>query len=82
MIALEIDVPKAFEPYLDAAIVRFSYLRPDVTVEKKDSIAQLFCEVEEKENLRREFFHALYREKIYHETLPLRRAIFAGLYNG
>lgn len=68
------EIPEAFHSFLDAAIIAFerSYPRARVLI---DGHFVTFSEA--PANGRREFLHFLYREKIYQETLDLRRTLYA-----
>jgi hypothetical protein len=69
-------VPSPFQPHAAAALVRLQYLFPAVSfvlddggfaVEPTDDVSVA--------DLRREIAYALYREKIYVDTLPMREAL-------
>ena len=73
-----VPVPKAFWPYVDPALERLRYLYPKAvfTVEKAgECIRAESTESMDEETLRREIHYAVYREKIYAETLSLRRSL-------
>ncbi|WP_245464029.1 hypothetical protein [Rhizobium sp. NXC24] len=75
--AIELD--PTFRPYLAVAIVRFSALHPGTEIEISQTISLLDDGAASVDLLVREFHHCLYREKIYAETLPLRRALLDGV---
>lgn len=75
--AIELD--PTFRPYLAVAIVRFSASHPDTEIEISQTISLLDNGAAPSDLLVREFHHCLYREKIYAETLPLRRALVDGV---
>jgi len=73
---LHTDVPSSLTDFIDAALVRlrlqfgnveFHRTTAAITADADDPI--------EVEKLRSAVLHALYREKIYAETLPLRHAL-------
>ena len=71
-----IPVEEAFRPYLDAALTRLRYLYPNVTfTPSATGIDAVGHSDTDSEALVRDVQHALYREKIYAETLPMRRAL-------
>ncbi len=75
----EIRIGPEFRPFLDDAIARFSYLYPDVSVAVDAEVTLSFKEGTDEGKLIREFQFALYRQKIFAETLPLRKAIISGV---
>ena len=73
----KIDVPKTFSELTEKALVRLSYLEPELTFSPvADGIeiegSQAFS-ADQLTELRKTIFHQLYREKIYQETLPMRQ---------
>jgi hypothetical protein len=75
-----IPVSPIFRPYVDAAVLRFTYLFPDIGIEVgEDSITATHSPKQDRVSVRRELTHSLYREKIYHETLSMRRDMVATL---
>jgi hypothetical protein len=74
-----VSVPSAFQPYVDAAVLRFSYLKPAVVVEHVTSTVTLSDDRTDAATLKRDFLHLLYRERIYAETLELRKELHRGL---
>lgn len=72
-----IDVPISFLEYMEAACVRLGYLFPElvfcgtkegVKVDYPDEIAD-----PSEAEVRKQILHQLYREKIYTETLSIRK---------
>lgn len=74
-----VSVPPAFLPYVEAAVLRFSYLRPAVNVEQRGSTVTLSCDRTDAAALKQDFLHLLYRERIYAETLELRKELYRSL---
>ncbi|AYG64060.1 hypothetical protein CCGE525_35185 (plasmid) [Rhizobium jaguaris] len=66
-------------PYLAAAIVRFTALHAGIEIEVSQTVSLLDDGIAPVDLLVQEFRHCLYREKIYAETLPLRRALVDGV---
>lgn len=59
-----------------AAVARLNYIRPDWRMALSDDGIDVETSAEESaETVRREVNYAVYREKIYQETLPLRQAL-------
>jgi len=74
-----IQIPKKFEPYLDAALVRFQYLYPETIVSLSALELTLTNEASLETKLKEEFLHLLYKEKIYSETLDIRRSLYQAI---
>lgn len=75
-----IPVSPSFRPYVDAAVLRLAYLLPDVVLEVgDDSIMATHSSEQDGVSVRRDVTHCLYREKIYQETLSMRRDLVAAL---
>jgi hypothetical protein len=63
-------------PYVEPALARLRYLYPDIEFAAAgNDIEVLSAKGEPAAMVEREIRYALYREKIYAETLPLRRAL-------
>ena len=78
---ITIEIPKNFEKYVDSAIVRASYLFPDVQICKSGELVSVQSTVASTQKidwskLRQDFLHILYRERIYTETLEIRKTIY------
>ena len=73
----KIDVPKTFSEFKDRAIVRLSYLEPELSFQSVDDGIEIegpkAIDADQLTELRELIFHQLYREKIYQETLPMRQ---------
>ena len=80
MSKIAIPIPNSFEIYVDAAIVRASYLHPDLKYHKSQESMSVeistLNETIELEKGRKDFLAILYRERIYSETLPVRKTIY------
>ena len=75
-----IAIPESFTKYVDATIVRSSYLFPDLTIVKSSKPLSInisgLREVTELEKFKKDFFNILYKERIYSETLSIRKTIY------
>jgi len=75
-----IAIPESFTKYVDATIARSAYLFPDLTIVKSAKTLSVnisgLREVTELENFKKDFFNILYRERIYSETLSIRKTIY------
>ncbi len=75
-----ISIPESFEDYIDATIVRASYLFPELTITM--SLNRLVVTVSglsedmDLEIFKKDFLNILYRERIYSETLSIRKKIY------
>jgi hypothetical protein len=74
-----VSIPPDFERYVEAAVLRFSYLKPAATVEHGGSTVTLSDDRTDAAVLRRDFLHLVYRERIYSETLELRKELHRSL---
>lgn len=79
---ISIDVPEAFRPYAEAVVLRLGYIFPENPAILTGSRVQIRAPSDREPQFRREVTHLLYREKVYSETLPVRRALFQALKNG
>jgi len=74
--AVIVDIAPIFEPYLEEALLRFSYLHPDVQLVKRQGLV----EIESTDPaVAASFRHTLYRQKIYRETFTLRQSLIESL---
>ena len=75
-----IPIPRSFRDYLDSAIVRASYLYPNFTLNYSQNSGDSIIVSSEKnfdfESFKKDFLNILYRERIYSETLAIRKAIY------
>lgn len=72
---IQVKVAVALQPFMDLAVNRLSYLFEDVAFTVGDDFVR--AQVPDSRNVReieREISYALYREKIYADTLPMRTA--------
>ena len=72
-----IKIPIIFHPYVESALLRFSSLYPEANISQKADEILLTCPDQSTPELRQELLHLLYREKIYIETMDLRRNLFS-----
>lgn len=71
-----IEVPEPLRGYIAPAVTRLAYLYPTVAFVIRDSVIEAKTTNHLSETLlRREVYYALYREKIFADTLDLRRAL-------
>jgi hypothetical protein len=78
MAQLTIPVSDVLLPYTELTTVRLGYLYPKVTFTRQAQtiIASSDTEIDEIK-IRRDVLYALYREKIYAETLSMRQSLVA-----
>lgn len=73
---MQIDIPSPLANFIDAALIRLQGQFPDIAFERtQDGIRASAGTQSAPEHLRSVVLHAIYREKIYTETLPLREAL-------
>lgn len=77
---VRLDVPQQLLPFVGTALTRLTYLFPRVSFAATDTAltAEVGEDIDASE-LRREMAHTLYREKIYQETLDMRRQLIRAL---
>lgn len=69
-----VEVPSQFEPYLAAALLRVQVLFSNMTFRQNSrDITIEGAGLTEECNVRKALLHAVYREKIYAETLSMRQ---------
>jgi len=74
-----IPIPESFRDHLDSAIVRFESRHAGIRVISGKMGVDLEGEQSGNPELRADFLHTLYREKIYAETLPMRQALLSAV---
>jgi len=76
MMQVAIPVIEVLRPVAELALVRLGYLNPKLTFKYLEhSIVVSSLDVMDEAQIRRDVLYALYREKIYAETLPMRKAL-------
>lgn len=74
------EIAPELMPYVADAVVRFHYLYPGVNVTTNGStVVATENETVNATEIEQQFMFCLYRQKIYAETLPLRRTLLAGV---
>lgn len=82
METITISVPVKFKPFLDASILRFQYLFPEISVDVNGGDVVLSCfDKSVSSTIKQELFHLIYREKILAETLEVRTHIYKAISN-
>lgn len=74
-----IEIDEVHRPYLADAILRFNGLHAGTRVDLSEKITLFDDGTSSIDALIADFHHCLYREKVYAETLPLRRALINGV---
>ena len=78
MQSFEIPVGNSFKPYVEAALTRVGYLFSEIQIEydKNEAVITIYIsDGTNTEQISKEVKYALYRERIYQETLPIRKKI-------
>ena len=70
-----ISIPESFQGYLNSTIVRFESRHAGIRVISGEAGVELEGAQAADPELRADFLHTLYREKIYAETLSMRQAL-------
>jgi len=71
-----LEIASIFEPFLDEALLRFSYLYPGVEVVRAEGSVDIRAS---DTSVIAAFQHTLYRQKIYRETSALRNTLIESL---
>ena len=75
-----IKIPKSFEIYLEASIIRASSLYPNLEITKSENseTLEIICKNGniDRQEFQKDFFNLLYRERIYSDTLAIRKIIY------
>jgi hypothetical protein len=83
MKSITIDVPAPFAPFIPVALARLAYLHPGVEWSFNSGSNQLEArfalESHSAEEVRKEAFFQLYRERIHHDTLAVRNRIYEAI---
>lgn len=74
-----VTVGPEFRAYVNDAVSRFSYLHPSVEIELGADVTFVTDDNIDLTELVRDFHFTLCRQKIYAETLPLRRTLIEGV---
>ena len=70
----KVEIPKEFSVYISAALLRLSYLFPDSEFSNSgNEISFKPCATHSISEMKSEVMHQVYRERIYSETLSIRR---------
>ena len=75
----EFVVDDEHQPWLPQASLRFGYLYPQIELIVDGSIVRFAGPGAEHPALKREFQFCLYRQKIFEQTLPLRKTLIEGV---
>lgn len=73
---LNLDVPDSFISHIDEVIIRLGYMHPDLEIIKEHQKIIIMGEEIDRLTIKKEVMYALYREKIYHETSPIRKYLY------
>ena len=79
---VSVKVSEIFRPFAEPVCARLGYLRPDVELTYDKNLHEVNAEFDDSDlsatELKKEIWFHLYREKIYQETLPIRRRLYGG----
>ena len=76
---LSINYKNISSKILEASIIRLSYLFPKINFSINNKTIFVTGPVESEENLKKEINYIVYREKIYSESLEIRKKIYRDL---
>ncbi|MFS2327592.1 hypothetical protein U2P60_19640 [Brucella sp. H1_1004] len=78
--SLVVEIPDLFIPYAASAALRIQGLYPDLSISFDDAkIKVLSVSAEQRSKVLADVCHHLYRERIYGETLDLRRSLLSAV---
>ncbi|GLR45687.1 hypothetical protein GCM10007880_62050 [Mesorhizobium amorphae] len=73
---ITIEIPQNFRSFVDGALVRVRAQYPSLRFVASAAGIEVSCTSSgDLDDVRKSVLHAVYREKIYVETLPLRQAL-------
>jgi hypothetical protein len=73
---ITIEIPQNFRSFVDGALVRVRAQYPSLRFVVSAAGVEVACiSSDDLDDVRKSVLHAVYREKIYVETLPLRQAL-------
>lgn len=76
-ILADISVSPEFHEFIPAAIMRLKYIYPDLDIETSANGVRLSGALEvNTERLERDVTYQIYREKIFQQTLSMRRDLY------
>lgn len=77
---LTVEVDACFHPFADAALLRLRSQHPELQFHlDHSSIVVVPADADSENRLRKAVFDAVYREKIWAETLTMRQALILGV---
>ena len=78
--SLRAEVPIVFLPYVDAAFLRLQVVFPHLSFTRSEDVI-LVSEIDAAEQikLRGELSHQIYRERIFSETLAMRKSLLSAV---
>ncbi|MEO9340437.1 hypothetical protein ABFT80_23790 [Mesorhizobium sp. SB112] len=75
-----VEIPPQFETYTAAALLRVQCLFPALRFAQNQNGVKVYgSTIADEESFRRTLLHAVYREKIYAETLSMRRDLISAV---
>ncbi|RMC30108.1 hypothetical protein [Paracoccus alkanivorans] len=74
---IDISISSNFHEFIPSAILRLQYIFPNIKIEVTAEGLTAFGTLEaDVPKFEREVIYQIYREKIFHETLPLRQSLY------
>ena len=76
------EIPSDYIKHLDHALVRLSSIFPSADIKRVDNAIKVELKdgnepIEFQENFKEELYNQLYRERIFQETLPIKKWLFS-----
>lgn len=74
-----ITIDEHLRPWLSDAVLRFRYLYPQIELHTDGNTIGFRGEAADDPGVTRDFLFCIYRQKIFAETLPLRKMLIEGV---
>jgi hypothetical protein len=75
----EFVIEEQFQQWLQDACLRFQYLHPHIEISTEGNSVRLIGTGADDPGIKREFQFCLYRQKVFEQTLPLRKMLIEGV---
>lgn len=78
-----VAIPESLRSYVEDSLARLAYLYPDLELGFDTSRCQITARSKTEEavdeDLHREVLYQLYREKVFRDTLPIRKRLYGDI---
>ena len=77
---LSISIPESFSSCVEPLLARMAYLFPDIELSYNDQAGKIDVRFDDRkesaQKIQKEIWFQLYREKVYQDTLPIRKRLY------